>query len=106
MAVLPVVIGIMNTMAAFPSGLWAYSRHPNYAGEMTLWAGLAVVSVGGWEAVGWASVARAAVTPIWSFGFLLFTSLMLLEKRADGKWGGQAQYEAYKRSVPVLFPGL
>jgi hypothetical protein len=28
----------------------------------------------------------------------------MLEKRADEKWGGQADYEAYKKNTPVLFP--
>ena len=46
------------------------------------------------------------VTPLWSLFFLVFTSLMLLEKRADRKWGGDPEYEAYKRRTPVLFPGM
>jgi steroid 5-alpha reductase family enzyme len=28
----------------------------------------------------------------------------MLEKRADGKWGGQEDYEAYKGRTPVLIP--
>ena len=28
-------------------GLWRYSRHPNYAGEITLWAGILLVASGG-----------------------------------------------------------
>ena len=44
------------------------------------------------------------MTPLWSFVFLLFTSLMLLEKRADARWGGRPAYEAYKARTPVLVP--
>ena len=47
-----------------------------------------------------------AITPVWSLVFLLFTSLMLLEKRADKKWGRLKRYQEYKKNVPVLFPGL
>eukprot|EP00656_Telonema_subtile_P041336 TRINITY_DN46463_c0_g1_i3.p1 TRINITY_DN46463_c0_g1~~TRINITY_DN46463_c0_g1_i3.p1 ORF type:complete len:277 (-),score=52.68 TRINITY_DN46463_c0_g1_i3:283-1113(-) len=84
-------------------GLWGWSRHPNYAGEITLWAGLALMSVSG-RTGSWANVVLPLVTPAWSFVFLLFTSLMLLEKRADSKWGNQLRYQAYKRNTPVLFP--
>jgi steroid 5-alpha reductase family enzyme len=28
----------------------------------------------------------------------------LLEKRADERWGGQDDYEAYKERTPVLIP--
>jgi hypothetical protein len=28
----------------------------------------------------------------------------MLEKRADEKWGGQEDYEAYKERTPVLIP--
>ena len=89
------------------TGLWGWSRHPNYCGEITLWFGLAVVSIGGTSGL-WSlgSAAFAMVTPVWSMLFLIFTSLMLLEKRADAKWGGQGPYEEYKKRVPVLFPGM
>ena len=30
----------------------------------------------------------------------------LLEKKADQKWGGQPDYEAYKQRTPVLIPRL
>eukprot|EP00658_Telonema_sp_P-2_P046927 TRINITY_DN3531_c0_g1_i2.p1 TRINITY_DN3531_c0_g1~~TRINITY_DN3531_c0_g1_i2.p1 ORF type:complete len:280 (+),score=40.83 TRINITY_DN3531_c0_g1_i2:158-997(+) len=91
------------------TGLWRFSRHPNYAGEIILWTGLAIVCLGGFYGVrvgSWRDIALCTVTPVWSFLFLLFTSLMLLEKRADSRWGGLPRYEAYKFSTPVLFPGL
>ena len=42
------------------------------------------------------------VSPVWSAFFLLFTSLMLLEKRLDGRFGGQPAYEHYKQATSVL----
>eukprot|EP00937_MAST-01D_sp_MAST-1D-sp2_P002572 g2572.t1 len=87
------------------TGLWRYSRHPNFFGEGLLWWGTAVVASGGLRGRP-ASVALAFVSPVWSTFFLLFTSLMLLEKRMDAKFGGRPAYERYKRrtSVLVLWP--
>lgn len=86
------------------SGLWAFSRHPNYAGEITLWLGMSILCFS--QVPNATSFIITAVTPIWSLFFLLFTSLMLLEKRADKKWGNLSAYKNYKRRVPVLFPGV
>ena len=52
------------------------------------------------------NIAIVLTTPIWSMVFLVFTSLMLLEKKADKKWGRQKAYQNYKQNVPVLFPFL
>jgi len=84
------------------TGLWKYSRHPNYAGEMTLWLGLAITSIGGWTELTIQAAFFACITPLWSFFFLLFTSLMLLEKKADEKWAGEIEYELYKDRTSVL----
>jgi steroid 5-alpha reductase family enzyme len=83
------------------TGLWSWSRHPNYFGEIVLWVGVAVVAapvLHGWQ---WVTL----ISPV--FVFLLLTRVSgvpLLEKRADAKWGGQADYEAYKARTPVLVP--
>jgi steroid 5-alpha reductase family enzyme len=88
------------------SGLWSWSRHPNYCGEIMIWTGLAMTCLSGLQGLSLGACALTAVTPVWSFFFLVFTSLMLLEKRADAKWGGVARYQEYKRKTPVLFPGM
>lgn len=85
------------------TGLWARSRHPNYFGEITLWVGVLVIALPvlqGWQWV-------ALISPL--FVALLLTrvsGIPMLEKRADEKWGGQADYEAYKERTPVLIPRL
>lgn len=81
------------------TGLWAWSRHPNYFGEIVLWIGVAVIALPilrGWQ---WAML----ISPI--FITLLLTRISgvnLLEARADEKWGGQEEYEAYKANTSVL----
>ncbi len=98
-------------------GLWRYSRHPNYFGENLLWLGLFLLSAshlapslgaptgGGMPTVEQVSdLCAAFVSPVWSTAFLLFTSLMLLEKRLDAKFGGKPEYEKYKRATSVLVP--
>lgn len=85
------------------TGLWSKSRHPNYFGEITLWVGVAIIALPvlqGWQ---WA----ALVSPV--FVTLLLTrgsGVPPLEKKADKNWGGQADYEAYKKNTPVLVPRL
>jgi len=82
-------------------GIWAWSRHPNYFGEITLWVGVALIAVPvlhGWQ---WATL----ISPV--FVFLLITRVSgvpMLEKKADAKWGGQPDYESYKKRTPVLVP--
>lgn len=85
------------------TGLWSRSRHPNYFGEIVLWIGVAIIALPvlqGWQWV-------ALISPI--FVTLLLTRVSgvpLLEKKADQKWGGQEDYEAYKKRTPVLIPRL
>ncbi len=86
-----------------PTGLWARSRHPNYFGEIVLWVGVAVIALPvleGWQWVGLISPVFVALL------ILRVSGVPLLEAKADAKWGGQPDYEAYKRATPVLVPRL
>ena len=83
------------------TGLWARSRHPNYFGEIVLWIGVAIIALPvlrGWQ---WVTL----ISPV--FVTLLLTRISgvpMLEDRADQKWGGQEDYEAYKNQTSVLIP--
>ena len=85
------------------TGLWARSRHPNYFGEIVLWVGVMIIALPvlqGWQWV-------ALISPV--FVTLLLTRVSgvpLLEKKADELWGGQEDYEMYKKNTPVLIPRL
>jgi len=82
-------------------GLWSWSRHPNYFGEIVLWVGVATIALPVLSGWGWVSL----ISPV--FITILLTRISgvpLLEKRADEKWGGQEDYEAYKRNTSVLIP--
>lgn len=84
-------------------GLWSKSRHPNYFGEILIWLGMAIIALPvlqGWQFI-------TLVSPV--FVTILLTRMSgipMLEERADKKWGGQDDYETYKRNTPVLIPKL
>nr|AIF19565.1 putative steroid reductase [uncultured marine group II/III euryarchaeote KM3_87_C01] len=84
-------------------GLWSRSRHPNYLGEILLWAGIACFGIAcfdGLEMVAW-------VSPI--FVYLLLTKVSgipLLDRRALAKWGDDPDYQRYRDSTPALIPRL
>jgi steroid 5-alpha reductase family enzyme len=90
-----------NTGKFISTGLWAWSRHPNYFGEIVLWVGVAIIALPvlrGWQ---WLTL----ISPV--FITILLTRISgipLLEARADEKWGGQADYEDYKARTSVLIP--
>jgi steroid 5-alpha reductase family enzyme len=90
-----------NEGAFIDVGLWAWSRHPNYFGEIVLWTGMAVVAVPvlhGWQ---WATL----ISPVFvAFLLIRISGIPMLEEKADERWGGQENYEEYKRRTPVLIP--
>lgn len=83
------------------TGLWRFSRHPNYLGEIILWAGVALLALpalSGWQYV-------TLISPL--FVFLLLTrvsGIPLLERKAQKRWGDDPVYIAYRDSTPVLVP--
>jgi steroid 5-alpha reductase family enzyme len=83
------------------TGLWSWSRHPNYFGEITLWTGMAILAVpilSGWRWV-------VLISPV--FVFLLLTRISgipMLERRAAKRWGGEPAFQTYTTSTSVLVP--
>lgn len=84
-------------------GLWSKSRHPNYFGEIIIWIGIAFIAL----PVLYAWQFFSLISPV--FVTILLTRISgipMLEKRADDKWGGEDDYEEYKKNTPVLIPKL
>ena len=83
------------------SGLWAWSRHPNYFGEIVIWIGAAIIALPVLQ--GWALV--TLISPVWVvLQLTLISGIPMLEDKAEKRWGGQEDYETYKENTPVLIP--
>ena len=77
-------------------GLWAYSRHPNYLGEITFWWGLFIFGVAAAPGYWWTIVGPVAVTILF-----ITVSVPLMEKRSLEKRPGYAEI---RKKIPVLLP--
>ena len=81
------------------AGLWKYSRHPNYFGNIVLWFGIFVFcftyGVPLWTIIG----------PLWTTFLLVFVSgLPFLEASADKKYKDNPDYLKYKSETSILIP--
>lgn len=76
-------------------GLWRYSRHPNYFGEVMQWWGIYTIAL---------SLPNGVITiigPLTITLLIVFVSgVPLLEK----KYAGRADYERYKKKTSIFFP--
>ena len=88
-----------NEGAFIRRGLWAWSRHPNYFGEILLWCGIALIALPvmqGWQFVG-------LVSPLFVFVLLRYISgVPLLEARGRRRWGNDPAYQEYVANTPAL----
>lgn len=79
-------------------GLWKYSRHPNYFGEIAFWGGIFVIAYG----------LNPSENLYFGIGFLsmillfVFISIPMMEKRQMQK----EAYTVYRRQVSMLVPWL
>jgi steroid 5-alpha reductase family enzyme len=77
------------------TGLWRFSRHPNYFGEVLLWWGIFVIVLalpGAW----WTIIGPATI----SYLILKVSGIPMLE----AKYRGNPEYEAYQRRTSSFFP--
>ena len=82
-------------------GLWSFSRHPNYYGEITLWLGIAFIAFPVLQGLQLLTL----ISPI--FVYILLTRISgvtMLERRADKKWGDDPEYQRYKETTSSLIP--
>jgi steroid 5-alpha reductase family enzyme len=78
-------------------GLWKYSRHPNYFGEVTMWWGMFIIILEIPLGI-WAIVSPLMIT----FLILKVSGIPMLEKMFDG----QPEFEEYKKTTSAFFPML
>lgn len=91
-----------NKAKFISTGLWRYSRHPNYFGEILCWLGIYLFVFRGFAAL---NKLFALISPLYITILLLFvTGLPQLEKYADQKWGKAKEYKEYKRKTSILIP--
>jgi steroid 5-alpha reductase family enzyme len=84
-----------NRARIITTGLWKYTRHPNYFGEATQWWGIFLIALsvpGGWKAV---------ISPLTiSFLLLRVSGVAMLEK----KYSGNEEFAEYARRTNAFFP--
>jgi len=77
-------------------GLWRYTRHPNYFGDICVWWGLYLVAAAG--GAGWTILSPALMT----FFLMRVSGVTLLEKTIVDR---RPEYADYIRRTNALFPG-
>lgn len=76
-------------------GLWKYSRHPNYFGEVTMWWGIFIILLEVPFGV-WAIISPLLIT----FLILKVSGIPMLEKMFEGN----PEFEEYKKTTSAFFP--
>jgi len=79
------------------SGLWKYTRHPNYFGEATLWWGIAVYALStqnGWIGLIAPIIVTILVTKV--------SGVAMLER----KYKDNPEFQAYAAKTPAFFPNF
>jgi len=78
------------------SGLWRYTRHPNYFGNFTIWWGIFLVALssGGW----WSAIGPAVM----SYLLLKVSGVAMLERTIDET---RPKYADYITTTNAFFPG-
>ena len=77
------------------SGLWRYSRHPNYFGEATMWWGIFLLSLA--VPLGWSGI----ISPVVITLLLLYVSgVPMLEK----KYKDNPEFQEYAKKTNRFFP--
>ncbi len=90
-----------NEDAFIDTGLWAWSQHPNYFGEIVLWIGIAIMAIPLLSGLSW----LVLLSPI--FVILLLTKLSgipMLDEKAKKRWGDDPAWQKYYRETPKLIP--
>jgi steroid 5-alpha reductase family enzyme len=88
--------GTLRTGEVLRSGLWAYSRNPNYLGEILFWWGIAVMGLSN-QAAWWTALGALGMLCMFLFASIPMKEKRLLENRSEA-------FLRYKSEVPKLIP--
>ncbi len=77
------------------TGLWTYTRHPNYFGEVTLWWGIYIIALS--VSQGWLTILGPLTI---TFLILKVSGIPLLEE----KYKDNPEFQVYKRRTSAFFP--
>ncbi|KAI9352876.1 hypothetical protein BDR26DRAFT_849996 [Obelidium mucronatum] len=83
-----------NPTKFMQTGLFKYSRYPNYFGEVTLWVGMFILCAGGFvESWQWVTV----ISPVFVFCLIYFISgVKMLEASSEKRYGQDPEFLLYK----------
>ena len=88
-----------NAEKFITTGLWAYSRHPNYFGEIVLWLGIGIIALP--TLVGWQYM--TLISPIFVIFLLVkISGVRLLEEGGQKRWGADPAYQQYIATTSTL----
>ncbi|MFK8054325.1 MAG: DUF1295 domain-containing protein [Woeseiaceae bacterium] len=83
------------------TGLWAWSRHPNYFGEITLWIGVTIIALPVLSGGQWV----ALISPIFvTFLLTKVSGIPMLQEKAEKRWGDDPEFRRYMDNTPALIP--
>ncbi len=85
------------------TGIWSRAQHPNYFGEILLWAGVAVMALPSLTG----SAMIFLISPV--FVTVLLTRISgvpLLRKTAGARWGDDPEYQTYLKNTPLIIPRI
>ena len=86
---------LKKSKSIMQTGLWKYTRHPNYFGESVQWWGLGLMAI---SIAWWSLISPIIIT----FLLLKISGVPMLEK----KWDKNKEYQEYKKHTNAFFPGF